>query len=135
MRHALPFAVALAILAGAASAQDRSAAIEDVISDQLQAFNDRDVEEAWSYASPTIQGLFGTPENFGMMVRQGYPMVWSNSGARFLELREFRGGLYQKVLVTDGAGRTHVLDYKMLQTGDGWEIDGVSIIPAPGVGA
>ena len=71
----------------AAQAQDQS--IEDVITSQLQAFNDRDIEEAWQYASPMIQGMFRTPENFGNMVRNGYPMVWDNSDVRFLEQEQY----------------------------------------------
>jgi len=48
---------------GVAVAQDRDA-IEGVIGDQLQAFNDRDVAGAWVFAGPNIQGMFGNPTNF-----------------------------------------------------------------------
>lgn len=117
-----------------AEAQDRSA-IEGTIGSQLDAFNDRDIEEAWSYASPTIQGMFGSPQNFGMMVQQGYPMVWTNSDVRYLELREIAGRLWQKVMLRDAQGGLHVLDYQMIETEGGWQINGVSILPAPDVGA
>lgn len=117
-----------------AQAQDQSA-IEDTIGGQLEAFNNRDVGEAWQFASPMIQGMFGSPENFGMMVEQGYPMVWTNSDVRYLELREIAGRLYQKVMVRDAQGGLHILDYQMVETDRGWEINGVSILPAPDVGA
>lgn len=123
----------LLALAAPAPAQD-SAAIEDTITAQLEAFNDRDVAGAWQYASPMIQSMFGSPENFGMMVQRGYPMVWSNSDARFLELRDIDGRLWQKVLVRGADGTAHILDYQMIQTDDGWQINGVSILPAPDVG-
>ncbi|KAA9008188.1 DUF4864 domain-containing protein [Histidinibacterium aquaticum] len=126
------FALALLAFAGPAAAQNE--AIEDVISRQLQAFNDRDVEEAFTFASPMIQGMFGNPDRFGMMVEQGYPMVWTNNSARFGELAERRGALYQKVILQDADGVVHVLEYRMIQTEDGWEIDGVSILPAPDLG-
>ena len=45
------------LLATSVFAQDNSA-IEDVIGGQLEAFNARDVEEAWTYASPNIKRLF-----------------------------------------------------------------------------
>ncbi len=117
-----------------ATAQDNSA-IETVIGTQLRAFNDRDVETAWSFASPAIKGMFGTPENFGVMVERGYPMVWTNSDAQFLELREISGRLWQKVMIRDAAGGLHILDYQMVETPDGWQINGVQILPAPDVGA
>ena len=85
MKHLL--ISALFLLPAAARAQD--ATIEDVITDQLQAFVDRDIASASEHASPMIPGMFGTPENFGMMLRNGYPMVWDNSVVRFLVRTEF----------------------------------------------
>ena len=50
-------------------------AARQVISDQIAAFQQDDFETAFTYASPMIKGIFGTPERFGQMVREGYPMV------------------------------------------------------------
>lgn len=137
MGRLLRFCLAIVMtfgLIGPAVAQD-ARAIEIVIGDQLDAFNARDVETAYSYASPMIKGMFGTPQNFGLMVEQGYPMVWTNADVRFLELREIAGQLWQKVLLRDAQGGMHVVDYQMIETADGWLINGVSILPAPDVGA
>ncbi len=133
IRSAVLGNVAAILLSSAATAQD--AEIQETIGGQLQAFADRDVDEAFGFASPMIQGMFGTPENFGTMVQNGYPMVWSHDEVRFLELREIAGVLYQKVMIRDANGRLHVLDYKMIETDRGWLIDGVSFLPAPDVGA
>ncbi len=122
------------MVATAVFAQDADA-IEDVIGSQLEAFNNRDILEAWEYASPNIKRLFGNPGNFGMMVQQGYPMVWDNADVRFLELRDIRGNLWQKVMVRDAQGALHILDYQMIETADGWQINGVQLLPAPNVGA
>lgn len=122
------------LLATSAFAQDKSA-IEDVIGGQLEAFNTRDIDEAWTFASPNIKRLFGNSANFGNMVQQGYPMVWDNSDVRFLELRDVRGNLWQKVMVRDAQGGLHILDYQMVETADGWQINGVQLLPAPDVGA
>jgi hypothetical protein len=116
-----------------AFAQD-SGAIEDVIANQLSAFNDRDIETAWSFASPMIQGMFGDPQNFGTMVEQGYPMVWTNSDVQFGELREIAGQFYQKVMLRDTGGQRHVMEYAMIETAAGWLINGVSELPLPDVG-
>lgn len=133
MRQFLAACAMLLALAGMVRAQDRGA-IEDVIGRQLEAFNQRDVEMAWTYASPMIQGMFGNSANFGMMVQRGYPMVWTNSEVRYLELREIGGRLWQKVMVRDENGGLHILDYQMIETENGWQINGVSILPAPDVG-
>ena len=111
------------------------AAIEAVIADQLSDFNARDLPGAWEHASPTIQGIFGTAESFGDMVENGYPMVWDNSDAQFLELREEAGALRQKVLIDDAEGRGWVLDYEMIELPEGWRINGVQVLPAPDVAA
>lgn len=109
--------------------------IPDVIGSQLQAFNDRDVERAWQFASPMIKGMFGTADNFGTMVRNGYPMVWDNADVQFLQQREFDSRVWQQVLVRGPDGALHMLDYQMIRTDDGWQINGVRIVPAPDVGA
>lgn len=134
-RYALmaPLLALFMALSAPAAAQDQ-AAIEETITAQLEAFNARDVPEAWQYASPMIQSMFGNPTNFGMMVQQGYPMVWTNSDARFLELREVGGRLWQRVMIRDSQGVAHMLDYQMIETENGWQINGVQVLPAPDLG-
>ena len=109
-------------------------AIEDVIGSQLQAFNERDVTEAFSYASPMIKGVFRDPNNFGTMVERGYPMVWDNSDIRFLALREEEGLILQRVMIKDAQGVLHTLEYVMIETASGWLINGVQLI-APDLAA
>ncbi len=109
--------------------------IEGTIRGQIDAFLADDFTRAFSYASPMIQGIFGTPENFGAMVQQGYPMVHHPTAVRMLEQREVSGQVYQRIMVTDQAGTTHMLDYQMIQVGDGWQINGVQLLPSVGVGA
>ncbi|MDP5085981.1 MAG: DUF4864 domain-containing protein [Yoonia sp.] len=134
MKRILAIVLGFWIAATAVWAQD-AGAIEGVIGNQLEAFNDRDIEEAWQYASPNIKRLFGNPGNFGMMVQQGYPMVWDNADVRFLELRDVAGNLWQKVMVRDAQGGLHILDYQMIETAEGWQINGVQLLPSPDVGA
>lgn len=108
--------------------------IQSVIADQLRAFNDRDVLDAWQYAAPNIQGLFGTPQNFGIMVERGYPMVWTNRDVQFLEQFEQDEARRQIISLTDPAGRVHLLEYFMVPTSNGWRIAGVQLLPSPDVG-
>ncbi|MEJ6403970.1 DUF4864 domain-containing protein [Yoonia sp. 2307UL14-13] len=134
MRRLFAFLLGFCMLASPVLAQDADA-IENVIGSQLQAFNDRDVEGAWQYASPNIKRIFGNPGNFGVMVQQGYPMVWDNADVRFLELRDVSGNLWQKIMLRDARGGLHVLDYQMIETPEGWQINGVQLLPGPDVGA
>ena len=136
MRQLLLSLVLLCLPVLSAQAQEaRNPAIETVIRQQFDAFRAEDVGTAFSFASPGIKGMFGTPENFGRMVRDGYPMVWRPAGVQFLDLRRVAGNLWQRVMVTDQAGRTHLLDYQMIETDQGWQINGVQILPQAGVGA
>ena len=109
-------------------------AITGVISRQLDAFNARDIGAAWAFASPGIKRMFGSPENFGRMVREGYPMVWDNADARFLGAEEIGGSLFQKVMVRGPDGQIWVLGYEMIELDGAWKINGVAILPAPDVG-
>ena len=48
---------------------------------------------------------------------------------RFLELREIAGRLWQMVMIRDAQGDLHVLDYQMIETAQGWQINGVQLLP------
>lgn len=134
---ALVLAVAtLATLGTATQAQTaHDPAVEATIQHQFDAFLSGDVTTAFSFASPTIQGIFGTAENFGLMVQQGYPMVWRPAAVKYLDLRQGPDGLYQKVAITDQKGALHLLEYQMLPAGDGWMIGSVQVLQQPEVGA
>ena len=132
MRNGLYAVLLAACLALPAAAQE--APIQDTIQGQIDAFQADDFARAFSFASPTIKGMFGTPENFGMMVKQGYPMVYRPSDVEMQELREIAGNLWQRVRVVDQAGRAHLLDYMMIETPEGWQINAVQLLPAPDIG-
>lgn len=125
-------------LAGSLWAQDvlpPEPAIEDTIQSQIDAFLEDDFATAFSFASPNLRTMFRTPENFGAMVRQGYPMVWRPDAVNFGDLRSISGGMYQRVIVTDEAGNLHYLDYQMQQVDGQWRIAGVQILQAPDLAA
>ena len=132
MRH-ITFAAELTLAAVPSHAQQ--AQIEGVISDQLDAFMADDFGRAFSYASPSIQGMFQTPENFGRMVRNGYPMVYRPDEVEYLGVEDMGGILRQRVLIRDAGGAFHTLEYDMIQGEAGWKINGVRLVTAPQVGA
>jgi hypothetical protein len=127
-------AVWLALATPTFADEPRNPAIEGVISNQLKAFQADDFATAFTFASPMIKDIFGSPENFGAMVTQGYPMVHRPGSVTMLELREVAGNLWQRVMIVDQAGATHTLDYQMIETPEGWQINGVQLLPQVGVG-
>jgi hypothetical protein len=125
-----------ALTATAALAEGpRNPAIEGTIQSQIDAFLADDFATAFTFASPSIKGMFGTPDRFGTMVRQGYPMVWRPGAVRYLDLREVGGRQVQRVMITDQAGAIHMLEYYMIEGPEGWQINGVQLLPGAQVGA
>ena len=111
-----------------------SAKIHITIESQITAFKKDDLETAFSFASPNIKRLFGSPERFGMMVRQGYPMVYRPVDIQFLELETIRDEFWQKVRIADKQGRYHVMAYRMILVSEQWLINGVQLLPSEETG-
>ncbi len=130
MKTAILAAAFVAVAAVGAQAQD--AEIRGTITQQFEAFKVDDFATAFTFASPALQQFFQSPQNFGRMVTQGYPMVWRPANVDFLELREKDGAYFQKLQITDAKGRFHILEYRMMQTPEGWRINGVQVLEAGG---
>ncbi|WP_425442307.1 DUF4864 domain-containing protein [Sulfitobacter brevis] len=122
-----------ALLSFAVAAQQTE--IESTINSQFEAFKADDFERAFDFATPSLQQLFQSPENFKRMVTTGYPMVWRPGEVRYLELKEIGGSIFQRVQVTDAKGFTHLLLYQMVETEAGWRIASVQLLDAPGATA
>lgn len=106
-------------------------AIRDVIRQQMDAFDARDMPGAFAFASPDLQQMFGSPERFGQMVEEGYPMVWDHGRVTFGDLADDDGRLWQRVYTRDAAGQEHALDYLMEQVDGAWRIAAVRPAPLP----
>lgn len=121
--------LALVMAGSAALAQEAPPSTpEATIRAQIEAFERDDFASAFLYASPALRRLFGTPERFGMMVMNGYPMVWRPEGLRMLGAEEIPGGVVQRIGVTGPDGAYYELDYRMRAVADGWVIEGVTIL-------
>ena len=115
---------------GLVSKADRSA-IQSVISGQADAFRADDGAAAFGYASPSIRAMFGTPENFMRMVRQGYRPVYRPRVFEFQDIVEFQGVPAQRVFVIGPDGVPRIAVYLMeLQSDGSWRIDGCLLIDA-----
>lgn len=109
---------------GPAAAEPAASA---VIDRQIEAFRRDALDEAFAFAHPSIQELFGTPERFGAMVRQGYPMIWRPKSYRLLDARPAGRGVELRLLFEDASGAPHVARYLMTQVDGAWRIAGVRL--------
>ena len=132
MGRMLRYFLLLAALTGPVAAQEGPAG---VVRQQLDAFLADDFERAFTFASPMIQNMFRNPQNFGAMVRNGYPMVWRPADVAFGPAVPRGDTVLQTVIITDGQGTVHALEYEMIPDGAGWRINGVRFLRAPEVGA
>lgn len=106
-------------------------AIVSVIQSQLDAFKGDRAVEAFGYASPGIQAMFGTPDRFMQMVRTGYGAVYRPREVQFLDLVVEQGELAQRVLFVGPDGVPVIAYYFMERQPDGsWRISGVTLRPS-----
>ena len=128
--------VLLALLLAAAfgrpvRAQDAAdrAAIQRVITAQIDSFRHDDARGAFGLASPGIQAMFGTAEHFLAMVREGYPPVYRPRSFRFDALASGEGIVVQHVVLVGPDGDVATALYSMEHEADGtWRIAGCTLL-------
>ena len=133
----LLFTVVLAGAPSAARAEPVSAAdsqaVRAVVEAQLDAFAADDAKRAFSYAAPVIREMFGTPDRFLAMVRDGYPVVYRPSSVTFLAPEWEEGQLVQGVHLTDAGGGLWLAIYRLERQPDkSWRISGCDVQPSSG---
>jgi hypothetical protein len=121
------FALCLAPALLAPARADEGSEIRAVIARQLEAFARDDWDAAFTHASPTIQGMFVTPERFGQMVRGGYPMVWRPGRVEAGTLETGPRGPVQIMYFEDAEGARYEAAYEMVEIDGVWRINGVFI--------
>ena len=80
----------LAARADEISRADQSA-FQEIINDQIAAFNADDGVRAYSHAAPVIKQLFPSPDIFMSMVKQGYQPVYRQKSFSFGEVLDDMG--------------------------------------------
>ena len=109
------------------------AATKAVIADQLDAFQRRDYDRAFSHAAPTIQKIFKTTENFIRMVKGGYNVLYDPDNYIFGRNFDLDGTIHQEVIATEKNGKQWQAIYTLKQMPDGsWKITGVKMNPYKG---
>ena len=132
MRQLLILILLATGFSGSASVSAQADGIKETISRQIEAFKRDDAETAFSFASPSIQQQFGSPDVFMAMVARGYPQVYRPRSFRFAE-RATRGQLtLQRVIVVGPDGVAVAALYEMIKIDDRWRINGCRIAKLPG---
>jgi hypothetical protein len=104
---------------------DDRAAVRLVIEGQLAAFAADDAEQAFSYASETIQATFMTARNFMDMVRIAYPVVYRPASLSFQVPVTKNAEVWQAVQMRDAMGVDWMALYTLKRQADGvWKING-----------
>ncbi len=106
------------------SAADQQA-IRQVVTSQLDAFRRDAGDDAYRYASPNIQKMFGSAAQFMARVRQAYPAVYRPRSFEFDRLVTIDGQIVQRVMLVGPDGAPALALYTMEREPDGtWRIDG-----------
>ena len=115
----------LVLVASEQLSQADREAVQEIIRQQLEAFRADDAATAFGFASPGIQGMFGSSDNFMNMVRQSYPQVYRSREAEFRDVVDLNGRPTQRVLLVGPDGKPVIALYPMERQPDGsWRIDG-----------
>ena len=108
-------------------------AVQLVVRAQLDAFAEDNAKLAFSFAAPSIKGMFGTPENFMEMVRTGYPVVYRPASVTFLKPELDAAEVVQPVKMTDGQGGAWLAVYRVQRQKDkSWRIGGCVVVAERG---
>ena len=107
-------------------------AVRYTISSQIEAFKDNDVKKAYTFAAPNIQAQFPNPDIFGLMVRNGYPVIWKPKNYKFTTFKDFGNRCIQRVLFQSFSGSLESYDYILEKNGNIWKIAGVLTINSAG---
>jgi hypothetical protein len=113
--------------------QDEEAlAIRQVIEDQIAAFQQDDAEGAFRFASPEIQGQFGSALHFLRMVKTAYYPVYRPRSVMFEKSLVVRGQPAQTVLLLAENSQLVRATYIMQQQSDrSWRVLGCSLEAVP----
>ena len=107
-------------------------AVRFTISSQIDAFKQNDVKKAYTFAAPNIQAQFPSPDIFGLMVRNGYPIIWKPKSYKFTTFKDLGNMCIQRVLFQSYNGSLESYDYILEKNGSVWKIAGVLTIKSAG---
>jgi hypothetical protein len=102
---------------------------EIIIKNQLEAFINKDAEEAFSYAAPMIKLRFDNPDNFMNMVKNYYEPVYNPKQYYFINAKYFEGSVYHQLQIVSQSNLSYLATYSLIRDNDEWKISGCSVYP------
>ena len=102
---------------------------EVIIKNQLEAFINKDAEEAFSYAAPMIKLRFDNPDNFMNMVKNYYEPVYNPKQYYFINAKYFEGSVYHQLQIVSQSNLSYLATYSLIKDNDEWKISGCSVYP------
>jgi hypothetical protein len=102
---------------------------EIIITNQLQAFINKDAEEAFSYAAPMIKLRYNNPDDFMNMVKNYYEPVYNPKQYYFINAKYFEGSVYHQLQIVSQSNLSYLATYSLIKDNDEWKISGCSVYP------
>lgn len=116
--------------------KDDEKAFKEIISSQIMAFQADNADAAFAFATPKLQEVFRSPENFISMVQQGYEPVYRPKSFEFGPTEFKDGQPTQVVSIIGPAGALWAALYTFEQQPNGsWRISGVYLVKQQGAAA
>ena len=123
----------LFILSGLSKADDSMknelTITQDIIESQIQAFQNKNAELAYSFASPMIKLRFNNPQEFMSMVKSFYEPVYNPKQYYFINSKYFEGSIYHQLQIISQSNTSYLATYSLIRDENEWKISGCSVMP------
>ena len=87
---------------------------QDIIESQIQAFQNKNAELAYSFASPMIKLRFNNPQEFMSMVKSYYEPVYNPKQYYFIDSKYFEGSIYHQLQIISQSNMSYLATYLSL---------------------
>jgi hypothetical protein len=126
------FVVYNTLIVGKIASQESDVAdiVQNVIFSQLTAFKENQLEKAYSFAAPNIKKQFPDYKIFGLMVKNGYPVIWKPKSYKFTKFSTNGSRSIQRVLFYSYDNKLLSYDYLLVKFDTHWKISGVIPVKA-----
>ena len=102
---------------------------QDIIESQIQAFQNKNAELAYSFASPMIKLRFNNPQEFMRMVKSYYEPVYNPKQYYFIDSKYFEGSIYHQLQIISQSNMSYLATYSLIKNENEWKISGCSVMP------
>ncbi|MDA9659427.1 DUF4864 domain-containing protein [Alphaproteobacteria bacterium] len=102
---------------------------QDIIVSQIQAFQNKNAELAYSFASPIIKLRFNNPQEFISMVKSFYEPVYNPKQYYFIDSKYFEGSIYHQLQIISQSNMSYLATYSLIKDENEWKISGCSVLP------